>query len=130
MEKKRKVIQVYAIIVNIVAIIAFLIAMTTFVSAIISRSNPMYVQTGWQEEDLSSFQKYKMDVLKSTKEGDAYIPSDTEIETMYDAALEEKVNTVMHRTWKDMVVSGIIVVISIIFFISHWIIMKKYDKME
>ena len=126
MEKKRNVIQVYAIIVNVVAVITFIIAATSFISAVIDRSDPMY--GGFSQIDLSSFEKYKMDVLKSTTKDAAYIPSDEAIRDMYDAAKTDKTNKVMHESFRTMVVSGVIIAIAVILFGSHWWIARKYEK--
>lgn len=126
MEKRRKPIQIYAMLVNVVAIIAFLIAGTVVVSAVIDRGNPLYA--GWSQIDLSSFDKYKMDVLKSTSKEAAYIPSDEEINRMYEAAKQDHINKVMHRTYRDIVVSVITIFISLLLFGSHWWLMRKYDS--
>ncbi|RLD20327.1 MAG: hypothetical protein DRI71_10520 [Bacteroidetes bacterium] len=128
MEKKRKVIQVYAIVVNVVAVITFIIAATSFISAIIDRSDPFY--GGYSQVDLSSFQKYKMDVLKSTTKDGAYIPTDEAIQEMYDAAKADRINKVMHQSFRTMIVSGVIIGIAIILFGSHWWIARKYERME
>lgn len=125
MEKKRKPIQIYAMIVNIVAIVAFLIAGSSAVSALIDRGNPLY--TGYSQVDLSSFDKYKLDVLKSTAKEAAYIPSDQEITKMYEAAKQDKINRVMHQSYRNLIVSGLTIVVAILLFGSHWWLMKKYD---
>ncbi len=128
MEKKRNIIQVYAIIVNVVAVITFIIAITSFISAVIDRSDPLY--GGYSQVDLSSFEKYKMDVLKSTTKEDAYIPGDDDIRDMYDAAKADMINKVMHQSFRTMVVSGVVIAIAIILFGSHWWIARKYDKVN
>ena len=94
MEKKRNIIQVYAIIVNVVAIITFIIAITSHISALIDRNDPLYAS--YSKVDLSSFEKYKMDVLKSTRKDDAFIPTDEQIRDMFDAAKTDRVNKVQH----------------------------------
>ena len=128
MEKKRNIIQVYAIIVNVVAVITFIIAATSFISAVIDRSDPLY--GGFSQIDLSSFEKYKMDVLKSTTNDAAYIPSDEAIRDMYDAAKADKINKVMHQSFRTMVVSGVVIGIAVILFGSHWWVARKYEKVE
>jgi hypothetical protein len=84
MEKKRNIIQVYAVIVNVVVIITIIISLTGLISAFIDRSAPLYAS--WDQQDLSSFEKYKLEVLKTTTEESAYIPTDEEIRGMYDSA--------------------------------------------
>ncbi|MEN8248736.1 MAG: hypothetical protein ABFS32_07370 [Bacteroidota bacterium] len=126
MEKKRRLIQVYAIIVNVVAVITFIIAATSFISSMIDRADPLY--GGWSKADLSSFEKYKMDVLKSTTKEAAYVPTDEEIRGMYEAAKTFKINEILHRSYRDMVVSGVIIAVALILFGVHWSIMKKYES--
>lgn len=128
MEKKRKPIQVYAIIVSIVAIITFIISFIVLVSAVIDRSDP--VNSGHSRHDLSSFESYKMQIMKTVKTDQAYIPDDAEIRTMFDAAKEEKINKVIHRTKRDLVVTGLLILLSIALFITHWQIIKKHSKPE
>ena len=128
MEKKRRIIQVYAIIVNVVAVITFLISSTSFISSMIDRTNPLY--GGYSQVDLSSFEKYKMDVLKSTTKEAAYIPTDKEIKDMYESAKTDKINKVMHNSFRDMIVSGVVVFVAVILFGFHWWLMKKYEIVE
>ena len=123
MERKRNIIQVYSIVVNVIAIITFLIASTSFIGALIDRNDPIY--GGYSQVDVSSFEKYKMDVMKSTTEDGAYIPTDEEIRTMFEAAKADKINKVMHESFKTMLVSGIIIGVCVIMFAVHWMLMKK-----
>lgn len=127
MEKKRSIIQVYAIIVNVVAIITFIIALTNFVSAIIDRSEPLYTSS-YNEADLSSFSKYKLDVLSETDKDATYIPDDDTIRAMYEDAKQEKINKVKHSSFRTMMVSGLVIVFSIILFAFHWWLAKKYSS--
>ena len=54
MEKKHKIMQVYAVIICVVAVITFLISVTSIVSAFIDRSDPIHA---WRSEvKLSSFE--------------------------------------------------------------------------
>jgi hypothetical protein len=128
MEKKRNVIQVYAIIVNVVAVITFIIAATSFISAVIDRNDPLY--GGYSQIDLSSFEKYKMDVLKTTTKDAVFIPTDEAIREMYDAAKTDKVNKVMHESFRTIIVSGVVIGIAIILFGCHWWLARKYDRKE
>ena len=128
MEKKRKVIQVYAIIVCIVAIITFIICMAILVSAVIDRGDPIY--SGHSQVDLSSFENYKMEVMKSIEKDQAYIPDDQAIKKMYEAAKDEKINKVLHNSKSDIIVTGLLIIFCIILFITHWWMLKKHGKDE
>ena len=125
MEKKRSSIQLYAIVVNVIAVITFLMAATAIITSLIDRSEPLL---SGRNIDLSSFGKYKMDVMKSITIEAAYIPTDEELRKMYDAAKELKINQTLHWTFQEMMVSGFSLVISIILFAFHWPIMIKYNE--
>lgn len=128
MEKKRKVIQVYALIVAIVAIITFIICTAILVSAIIDRSDPIY--SGYSQTDLSSFENYKMQVMKSIEKDQAYIPDDQAIKQMYEAAKDEKINKALHNTKRNIIVTSLLIIFCIILFFTHWLMIKKYGKDE
>ncbi len=128
MEKKRKAIQVYALIVCIVAIITFIISVSVLVSAIIDRTDPLL--SGYSKYDLSSFENFKMDKLGSFKENQTYMPSDQELKVAYEAAKQEKIDKVMHDTLNSIVVTIILIIICIVLFFTHWLMMKKYGKAD
>lgn len=126
MEKKHKVIQVYGIIVCIVSVITFIICVSILVTAIIDRSDPLL--SGYSQQDLSSFESYKVQVLKSIKVDQAYIPDDDAIKQMYEAAINDKIKKVLHNTKSSIIVTGLLILICLILFITHWRIIKKYSS--
>ena len=128
MEKKRKLLQVYALIVCIVAIITFIICVSVLVSSIMERSDPLL--SGYSKYDLSSYENFKMDKLSAFKEGQAYFPTEQELKSAYEAAKEEKINRVLHNTMTAIVVTSILIIISIILFFTHWWMIKNYGKSD
>ncbi|HYQ56526.1 MAG TPA: hypothetical protein VEP89_04190 [Draconibacterium sp.] len=128
MEKKRRGLQVYAIIVSIVAIVTFIICLSIMVAAIINRSDPM--NSGYSRDDLSSFESYKLEKMKSISKDQAYVPNDEELKAMFDAAKTDKINRVMHNTKRDMIISSLLIVLSIVLFVIHWTIIKRYNQLE
>ena len=62
-----------------------------------------------------------------TKEA-AYIPTDDDILRMYEAAKAEQINQMLHISYRDIIVSTITVVISLLLFGSHWWLLKKYSQ--
>jgi len=128
MEIKINLVQAYAIIVLAVSVVLFIISVSVMASALVDRSNPL--AAGYSKTDLSSFQAYKMEVMKSVEEEDANIPDDAAIREMYDAAKQEKIDRVMHRTRRDALVSGLLMLVSVILFASHWYIMKRSARAE
>jgi len=128
MEKKHKIMQVYAVIICVVTVITFLISVSSIVSAMMDRSDPLHARRS--EVNLSSYENFKMDILKSTQKDQAYIPDDKTIQEMYQSAKNDKIMTVQHQTNTTITVSGIVIVICFIFFISHWILLRKVTKQE
>jgi len=128
MEKKHKIMQVYAVIICVVTVITFLISVSSIVSAMMDRSDPLHARRS--EVNLSSYENFKMDVLKSTQKDQAYIPDDKTIQEMYQSAKNDKIMTIQHQTSTTITVSGIVIVICFILFISHWILLRKVTKQE
>ena len=128
MEKKQKMIQIYAVIICIVSIIAFLFSTSALVSSIIDRNDPLY--TGRSDINLASFENFKMDVLKSTQKDQAYIPDEETLLKMYEEAKIDKIKRVEHYTYREIVVSSFIIVIALILFGTHWWLMKKMKYEE
>jgi len=126
MHKKRRIIQVYAVIVNIIVVITFIISVTSLISALIDRQEPLYAR--YSSEDLSSFEKYKMDVLKSTQKEAVYIPTDEAVRSMYEAAKQERIKQVLHESNRTLIVSNVIIGICLILFVFHWWLLKRYDS--
>jgi len=126
MEKKHKAIQVYAIIICIISVITIIISLSGLVSAIIDRSNPIYANR--YDTSLTSFENFKLHSLKSISKDEAYIPSDQELLKMFEDARDDKIKMIQHQTNRTIIVNSLIIVISIIFFASHWWIMKKNGK--
>ena len=128
MEKKQKIIQIYAVIICIVSIIAFLISTSGLVSSIIDRNDPLYA--GRSDISLASFENFKMDVLKSTQKDQAYIPDEETLHKMYNEAKTDKIKRVEHNTYRDIVVSSFVIIIALILFGTHWWLMKKMKYEE
>jgi len=136
MEKSQKVgAQIYGYTVCVVAVIAFLISITTLVNAIIDLQDPIH--GGWTPPgaSLASFENYKMDILKSTQKGDetsksSYIPDDQTLRAMYEAAKNDKIQSVKHQSNKSIIVGSLLIFICVILFVTHWRWVRKLNKLE
>ncbi len=126
MEKKHKIIQVYAIIICIITVITVIISVTSLVSATIDKSNPLYANR--YDVHLTSFENFKMNALKSVDENQTYIPDDVILLKMYEDAKEDKINLILHQTNRTIIVSSFIIAICVILFVSHWVILKRIGK--
>ncbi|MBS3993105.1 MAG: hypothetical protein KGZ87_05265 [Bacteroidetes bacterium] len=123
MEKKQKIIQIYAIIICVITITTIIFSIGNFVSSVIDRNDPLYA--GWNKENINSYEQFKLDVLKSVTKDQVYIPDDIALKKMYEDAKQEKINTIMHQTKRSMLVDGFIIGICLILALSHWWIIKK-----
>jgi hypothetical protein len=135
MEKSKKIIsQIYGYLICLVAVITFLICIANMVNAIIDLGDPIH--SGWSSNGtakLNSYEIYKLDVMKSTKDekGDtnsAYVPSETEIKAMYESERSDKIQKVKHDSNKSIIVCSLLILISVVLFITHWRWMRKIIK--
>ena len=133
MEKSHKVgAQIYGYTVCLVAVITFLISITTLVNAIIDLGDPLhagYAPPG--TPSLASFENYKMDMLKTTQTGDvstqtSYIPDDETLHAMFEAAKNDKIQSTRHRSKQNIIIGGLLIIICVTLFITHWRWMKKF----
>jgi|LGVF01.1.fsa_nt_gb predicted PurR-regulated permease PerM len=132
MEKKQKIIQIYAVIISVIAVITILISLSTLISSYIDKSDPLSVEiySNKNQASLASFENFKMDILKSTQKDQAYIPDDKTIQKMYDEAKAAKIKVVEHRANSGITVSAIIMIIAVILFGSHIWLMKRTKHVE
>ncbi len=136
MEKTKVGAQIYGYTVCLVAVITFLIAITSVVNAIMDLDDPLH--SGWNQPgspSLASYENYKMDVLKSMPKGDdtkgaSYIPDETTIKSMYESAKADKIQSVKHQAHRSMIIGGILIVICVILFVTHWRWLRKTSKAE
>lgn len=124
---KSKATQIYGYVVCVVCIITFLITLSSLISAIIDKSDPMR-STFQAELNMSSFESYKVDAMKAISTDAAYIPADAELHTMYSAAIEDLLARRNHMISRNITVSSIILVISIILFFIHWKWMVRFGN--
>ncbi len=125
MGKSKSLIQIYAIVVNIVAVITFLTCATNLISSLIDKADPLY--SSRSAEHLSSFESYKLERMKSVDKDQVYVPTDQELMAMYEADKTNILKRIMHGINKSLMVSGLILIVSVLLFIIHWRIMKKLE---
>ena len=133
MEKSTRVIsQVYGYAVCLVAVIAFLISAVSVINSVIDLQDPIHA--GWTpagSPSLATFENYKMDVIKGVEKTGDNIKSSTPIDehalrTMYEAALNEKINSSRFVSKKVIIVGSVMMLICIVLFITHWRWMRKF----
>lgn len=133
MEKSNRMIQVYGYIICIVAIITFLITVSGSIHAFIDLSDPESSIPGdirSEKPRLASFEIYQMDVMTEFKSSDgkvdaSLIPDEATLRAMYDAAKADRIQYQVHNARQDLIANGIVMLISILLFITHWTWMKR-----
>ena len=121
---RNKAAQIYGYVVCIIAIVTFLISLGTLINAVLDMNAPLY--SSFQHEvNLTSFENYKVDVMQNISEDAAYIPSDTELMRMYESAREDAIAHRTHTVTKNMIVSSILILVSVVLFYIHlkWMIL-------
>jgi hypothetical protein len=128
--------QIYGYLVCLVAVITFIICLADIIPSIMDLSDPLHAGSSYSmqsQPSLASFENYKMDILKSTEKdksekATAYVPDDNTLRVMYNSAIEEKKQTEIHRAKRSIMVSSIIILVSVVLFITHWMWMRSLTK--
>lgn len=123
MGTSKGLLQIYAIVINIVAVITFLICITNLIFSFIDKSDPIH--SSRSTEKLASFEAYKMEAMRSVDKDQAYIATDDELRAMYKAAVDNNMQRILHGIKRSITVNGVLLVLSIILFAFHWRLMKK-----
>lgn len=136
MEKTHRVAQIYGYLVCLVAVITFLICTAQLVNSLIDLSDPIHAGlTPESAPSLASYENYKMDILKSTsKTGEtstaAYVPDEQTLHVMYQAARDNKIQLEKHRAIRAIIINGLLVLICIVLFTTHWQWMRRLSRLE
>jgi hypothetical protein len=132
MEKgKSTIIQmIYGYAICLVAVITFLIAITSLVQAVMDLTDPIHAYRSYGRDlpNLSSFENYKLGVMKSTDTEQFSHFDDETLKLMYNADKADALAKVRHNSNKTILVDSLLLVITIILFAAHWIWLSKLRK--
>jgi len=133
MEKSYKIPQLYAYAICLIAVVTFLVSITEVVTAFIDKGDPLHSNSYTLDEDLASFEVYKMSILSrsKTRTGENisdYTPNDEELKAMYDAIIKDKTITVNHKIKKTFIVDGILISLCLLLFFTHWFWIRGLTK--
>jgi len=136
MEKPTRMPQIYGYLVCLISVITFLICISTLISAISDLGDPIHSGfTPGGTPSLASYANYKMDILKSAPKDaepgkNAYVPDEATLHAMYDAARNDKIQFVEHEAHRTVVIDGILIVVCVALFVTHWSWMRKIGRAE
>lgn len=129
MEKKSKAPMIYGYSVCLVAVITFIICIAGLVNAVMNLNDPLHAERNFNKSpSLASFENYKMDILTSSEKEQTFTPDDQTLQTMYEAAKSDKIQSVKHRAKRDIMVNGLLIIICVVLFLTHWLWMRRLNK--
>jgi len=130
MEKLNRFTHIYGYLVCLVTIITFLICVTSLVNAVIDKTDPLSSTFGnYNSPDLTSFETYKLDLMKTIQQKDSnqknVLPDDQILRKVYEAAKQSKIDKVVFNSNKIIIVSGLLILICLVLFLTHWRLARK-----
>jgi len=129
MEKKSKAPMIYGYAVCLVAVITFIICIAGLMNAVMNLSDPLHAERDYNKSpSLASFENYKMDILTSSEKEQTFTPDDQTLLAMYEAAKSDKIQSVKHRAMRDIMVNGILIIMCVVLFLTHWLWMRRLNK--
>ncbi len=129
MELQNKVPLYYGYAVCLVAVITLIVSAAALIDSLIDRQAPLYAEREYQKTpSLASFQNYKADILKTGDKENTLTLDDATLRSMYDAAVADKVQSVLHRSTRTIITNSILIVLCIVLFTTHWFWMQKIRK--
>lgn len=118
--------QIYGYLICLVSVVTFLICLGNVISASFDLADPLYATGGFEEvRSLSSLENYRIDVLRALPNGQA-APDETTIQAMYEAARSAQIHTVWLRSVRNITVSALLVVASVVLFITHMRWLRRF----
>jgi|ERR1035437_245061 predicted PurR-regulated permease PerM len=130
MEKSNLFTHIYGYLVCLVTVITFLICITSLVNAVIDKTDPLSSTFGsYNSPDLTSFDTYKLDLMKTIQQKDSnqknVLPDDQTLRKVYEAAKQSKIDKVVFNCNKNIIISGLLILICLILFLIHWRLARK-----
>ena len=129
-DKTQRIQMVYGYAVCLVAVITFLISVTSMVYAVIDLTDPLsaYRTYGKDAPSLASFDNYKIDIIKATDPAHELELDDATMTSMYEAAKADAVAKVKHQSIRSLMINGLVMIITIVLFITHWMWMRRLSR--
>ena len=129
-DKTQRIQMVYGYAVCLVAVITFLISVTSMVYAVIDLTDPLnaYRTYGKDAPSLASFENYKIDIIKATDPAHELELDDATMTSMYEAAKADAVAKVKHQSIRSLMINGLVMIITIVLFITHWMWMRRLSR--
>lgn len=127
--------QIYGYLVCLIAVVTFLISLNSAVGAAIDLSDPQYSSRYRADPRLTSFEVYRLEtqqrrlVAPTPAGAPEPIPADTadtaELRAAFEAAREDHIRSVQFQARRELVTSGLLVVVAAALFVVHWTWLRR-----
>ena len=97
-------------------------------SAVMDLGDPLYAARNYNKVSLASFENYKMDMLKSPDEKQAWVPDDETLKVMYEAEKDDVIRRVRHDSMRSLYINAVLIIICIVLFLTHWRWMRRVGR--
>jgi len=122
--KRNWVPLIYGYTVCVIAVVTFLICATVVVNNVFDLANPIQASFG---TTLSSFEAYEADQHPASVGASARpdTASEATLRKRYEALRADRISRVTFQSWKAIVTSALLLIISVLLFVWHWRWMKR-----
>jgi hypothetical protein len=136
MSKQNIVSQIYGYAVCLTSVIIFLFNVPEIVELIGKLSDPIHSDRS-PSILTKTFEQWKVDFIKDWRYGgyDEEVksnvnktnpPDDVTLQRMYENERDQELQSYVHTAWTSFYQKGLLVVLSILFFITHWKWVRKF----
>lgn len=133
MEKSNKIAQIYGYSVCLVAIIAFLFSFPSFVDAIFDLADPQHSRNVFWRPELRSYEALRAERPGPVRSGTVsgrFVSPDTALDAealqaMREEAEQDQIRSVRGQAYRALTVKGLLMVICVVLFVTHWRWLKR-----
>lgn len=129
--------QIYGYLVCLIAVVTFLISLNSAVGAAIDLSDPLYSSRFRADPRLASFEVYRLELeqRRPVPPGVAGEPEPSRADTAalraaYEAAREDHIRSVRFQAIRELVTSGLLVLVAAALFVVHWVWLRRSGARE
>ena len=131
MEQPNRVPLLYGYTVCLIGVVVALATTASLINAAIDRAHPLQAEH-FGGMSLTSFEAYKATEQRERALGprSEAVVADTasaKLRTRYDALVADRVAAMQYRTSKTLFTSGMLLILSVVLFLTHWRWMRRFS---
>jgi hypothetical protein len=136
MSKQNIISQIYGYAVCLIAVIVFLFNLPEIVELVGKLSDPIHSDRA-PSILAQTFEQWKINYIKEWRYGEYNEetkikvdrpdpPDDATLQRLFDNERTQELQSYIHTTWTSFYQKGLLIVLSMIFFLSHWRWVRKF----